>query len=121
MFRILLFPRTGDLHLSQRLCFALALFLTFLSIATVAQDQNNRTLAGTVIDSTGGVISGATITVTRGSLVKTVTTNEKGEYKISGLPPGSYTVTVTLQGFQDFKTENVVLSADQPDQSVLMD
>ncbi len=106
------------MHSLQRLCFALILLFTFLSIATVAQDQNNGTITGTVSDSTGGVIPGAKITVTNGPLVKTATSDEKGEYKISELPPGSYTVTVTLEGFQEYKTENLVLTADQ---SVRMD
>jgi Carboxypeptidase regulatory-like domain len=106
------------LHLRQRLCFALTLLFTFLSIAAGAQDQNNGTITGTVVDSTGGVIPGATITVTNGPLVKTATSDEKGEYKISELPPGRYTVTVTQGGFQEYKTENLVLTAEQ---SVRMD
>ncbi len=106
------------MHLLQRLCFTLTLLLTFLSIASLAQDQNNGTIAGTVIDSTGAVIPGATITITNGTVEKTATSDEKGEYKLSGLPPGSYTVTVTQQGFQEYKTENLALSAEQ---SVRMD
>ena len=106
------------MHLLQRLCFALILLFTFLSIATVAQDQNNGTITGTISDSTGGVIPGAKITVTNGPLVKTATSDEKGEYKITELPPGSYTLTVTLEGFQEYKTENLALTADQ---SVRMD
>jgi hypothetical protein len=111
--------RTDELRLLQRLCLALALLYSFSARATVvAQTQSsntigNGTIAGTVTDTTGGIIPGATVKITSGSLEKTTTTDEKGEYRFVGLPAGTYKVTISLEGFQDYSNETLELAADQ--------
>ena len=78
--------------------------------AVVAAQQQKGTLAGTVTDSSGGVLKGAQISVepVGTSLVSDV----QGQFFINDLDPGSYTVTVTYVGFAPF-TKMVDVVANQ--------
>jgi hypothetical protein len=79
----------------------------FFSTATpaVAQTPARASLGGIVDDLTGGVIPGATITVVAvsdGHTVATTTTNVAGAWEVS-LDPGTYRVSVALQGFKTIR------------------
>jgi hypothetical protein len=68
-------------------------------------------LSGTVVDSSGGVLPGATVTLTNelsGDSRNTVT-NEEGNFVFAAVPAGTYTVKVDLSGFQSVETRNIVL------------
>src|SRR6266853_4597939 len=68
-------------------------------------------LWGTITDQSGGVISGATVSVTdtdRG-ITKSLVTNEDGIYNAPNLTPGSYKVRVEAKGFKAIERQNVVL------------
>src|SRR5204863_517184 len=69
-------------------------------------------LVGRVTDTSGGVLPGATVTLTNVGTrdVKVATTGEGGDYVFNLLPIGSYAVSVTLQGFGSQSTK-VSLSA----------
>jgi len=72
-------------------------------------------IAGVVRDATGAVMPGVTVEASSPVLierVRVVTTDDKGQYKIVDLRPGSYTVTFTLPGFSTVKREGIELSAD---------
>src|SRR5258707_14389347 len=59
-------------------------------------------IAGTVRDATGGVLPGVTVEASSPVLiekVRTGTTDGEGQYKITELRPGTYTVTFSLTGF----------------------
>src|SRR5215510_10431631 len=90
-----------------------ALFgLVLLPAAALAQSGS---IAGVVRDTTGAVLPGVTVEAGSPALiekVRTVTTDEKGEYKIVGLLPGVYSVTFTLSGFSTMKREGVELQAN---------
>lgn len=60
------------------------------------------TLQGRVSDSSGAVISEASVTALNAAtgLKRSVTANAVGEYQIGGLPAGDYTVNAEKQGFQ---------------------
>src|SRR5271168_4996070 len=76
--------------------------------------QETGSIAGTVEDKTAGVIPGIVVTVTNaGGASQTATTNDQGEYVISGLAPGTYTVSISATGFKDFLKAGVVVSASQ--------
>ena len=80
------------------------------SLSLFSQGNNGRIL-GTVTDQTGGVISGATISIIdkdRG-LARTLTTDDAGEYNAPTLLPGTYTVRVEANGFKRMEHQNVVL------------
>jgi hypothetical protein len=69
---------------------------------------------GTVTDSTGAVIPGATITVTdvsKGTSV-TATSNESGAFTVDHLIPDSYTVKISMNGFKSYQATSLPVSAD---------
>ena len=93
-------------------CLGFLLVVLSLSVAGLAQELA-ATLTGTVTDSSGAVVPGATILVhseDTGADVRTVTTNSTGNFNITNIPAGRYTVTVNLAGFQSFVAKDVVLN-----------
>src|ERR1700674_1822421 len=72
---------------------------------------NTGRITGTVTDQTGGVVSGATVTVTdteRG-VTKNLVSNDAGEYNAPPLNPGTYKVRVEAKGFKTIERQNVAL------------
>ncbi len=80
----------------------LALLVFVISAPLLAQAPVGG-LTGTVTDPKGGVIPGATVTVTRTDTgaPRTTTTGEDGKYLFNSLAPGEYAVKVSKQGFAD--------------------
>jgi hypothetical protein len=80
----------------------------------IAAAQATGSIAGTVRDTTGEVLPGATVEVSSPALIektRTAVTDAQGNYKILDLRPGTYTVTITLPRFSTFKREGIDLSA----------
>ena len=78
-----------------------SLFLTFSAI--IARAQSDRgTIAGTVLDSSGGVVEGATITATGAETgtVYATTSTSTGAYRFSSLVLGHYDIAVAAKGFK---------------------
>ncbi len=68
--------------------------------------QTRASFTGTVLDSTGAVVPGAAVALESADLVggaQHYTTNERGQYRFSDLPPGTYDLTASLNGFQTVK------------------
>ena len=76
--------------------------ILLIAAALVCQAQDRGTILGRVTDVSSAVIPGATITVTNQDTgVKSVTsTNEAGNYTVSGLPFGRYQVDCEAKGFR---------------------
>ncbi len=87
-----------------------ALGTLLLCLPAFAQGNFGRIL-GAVTDQTGGVISGATVTVidTQRGVSRTLTTDAAGEYNAPTLIPGTYTVRAEAKGFKKLERQNVVL------------
>ena len=86
------------------------------SASAFAQGSANSSLAGVVADAAGGVVPGATITVRNnatGTTFETVS-NAAGGFSIPVLDPGTYTVTVALDGFKTAIISDVRLLAATP-------
>jgi Carboxypeptidase regulatory-like domain len=72
-------------------------------------------IVGNVFDSTGAVVTGASITLTNSDtdVSRTVTSNEAGGYTVSLLPPGEYRIEVNAQGFKKYSQAGVQLRVQQ--------
>jgi len=72
---------------------------------------NAGRIMGTVTDQSGGVVSGATVTVidTDRGVTKTLVTNDAGEYNAPNLTPGNYKVRAEAKGFKTLERQNIVL------------
>jgi hypothetical protein len=83
----------------------LILLLLTLLVAAPAFAQGGGTaasLTGSVVDPEGGVIPGATVEVKNNAtgVTERLVTNASGVFSVPALSPGTYTVTVSLQGFK---------------------
>src|ERR1044072_8653274 len=90
-----------------------ALFL--LTLTQTAHAQFRAAVQGTVTDSSGAVVPDATLTLTNNETgrVQTASSGEEGFYRISELPPGTYTLTVEKANFRKTTFESVVVNAEQ--------
>jgi Carboxypeptidase regulatory-like domain/TonB dependent receptor len=73
------------------------------------------TLSGTVMDPSGSIVPQANVTLTsreRG-ITRTFTTDERGYYSFSQLPPGGYSLTIQAAGFEGYEQNGIVLDAGQ--------
>jgi carboxypeptidase family protein/TonB-dependent receptor-like protein len=82
------------------LCFAVMSCLVLLSANLFGQATSNATLQGTVTDKNQAVIKSAEVTITNKATgaIRTVNTNDVGEYR-ADLQPGIYTVKAKANGF----------------------
>src|SRR5262249_3952444 len=86
------------------------------SVPALAQSTApNGTIEGIIVDTSGGVLPGVTVTVTNVATgaERSVTTNEKGLYRAPLLPLGKYRVVAELQGFKKFEQTDISLSVGQ--------
>jgi len=88
--------------------------LSLLAVGAFAQGGGNVAITGTVTDSTGAVLPNAKVTAIQKntSITRVDRTNGTGQFNVSSIPPGTYTVTVEAQGFKKH-VQDVVLLADQ--------
>src|SRR5579864_4687342 len=102
-----------NLETRVRLRFAaLLLFVLTFGAGLLAQETTGR-LHGAVMDPSGAVIPGATITLKNSSgLSMTAKSDGVGAYDIKGLVPGRYTLSVSAQGFTA-GAQTVVIAAGQ--------
>ncbi|MGH9256125.1 MAG: carboxypeptidase regulatory-like domain-containing protein [Vicinamibacterales bacterium] len=81
--------------------------------ALAGQAGNPASITGVITDSSGAVLPGVTVTATSPALqVPSVTSvsDERGEYRLSPLPIGVYSVVFELPGFQNVRREGVQLT-----------
>ena len=90
----------------------IALLVALLAIAIPVHAQTpSGEISGTVVDSSGLPVPGATITLTNQAtnVVRVVQTNEVGLYVISAIPPGTYDLKAELSGFRTVERKGVVV------------
>src|SRR6266436_1677030 len=71
----------------------------------------NAVLSGTVKDTSGALVSGATITLTntQTNISQTLKSASDGSYSFTNVPVGSYTLTVEQVGFRKYVQAGIVL------------
>src|SRR5579863_4738446 len=102
--------RSGSRHL-------VVLFSTLLALTTLTFAQSATTsLRGTITDAKGAVVTGATVTLNNSAtgFSRTAKSDDQGVYQFLEVPPATYLLTVTSQGFATVKRENVVLQVSSP-------
>jgi hypothetical protein len=77
--------------------------------------QATAQIAGTVKDSSGAVIAGATITLTNSSTntSKTAVSNKNGDYLFNLVPIGTYELSVEQHGFEQYVQKGITLQINQ--------
>lgn len=84
-----------------------------LLVASATAQVITGDVLGTVSDSTGAIVSGATVTMTNvaTSVTRTITTEANGEYTFNLVPPGQYSIAVKAQGFKTQTMTDVSVAA----------
>ena len=101
--------------MSRSLRFAVVAILALLMLPAMAQSQTLASITGVVRDGSGAVLPGVTVEAASPALiekVRSVVTDGSGQYQIVNLPPGGYTVTFSLAGFNALKREGVELTGN---------
>ena len=90
---------------------AILVALALLAVAP-AFAQQTGTITGTATDEQGAVLPGVTVTVESAALItpRSTTTGAGGSYSHPALPPGDYSVSFALSGFQTIVQEGVRVS-----------
>src|SRR5579862_192853 len=88
-----------------------ALFTALLAFGQVG----NGTITGTVVDQAGAVVAGAPVQIKNvdTGVVYSGASSTAGNYTISDLPVGKYSITVTVQGFKAYTHTNLAVEAAQ--------
>jgi Carboxypeptidase regulatory-like domain len=86
-----------------------------LTCAQVPAQTVDTSIGGTVLDSSGAVVPGATVTVTSSltGLKKQAATTSTGDYNVNYLTPGNFDVEVSAQGFSSSLQRGIVLQLNQ--------
>lgn len=95
------------------ICF-LALYLAAVNVNLVrAQSVLEGKLTGTVADDSGELLPGASAEITGPSIMgkRSTVTSAKGVFVFLNVPPGKFTLTVSLSGFKTYVQENIILGA----------
>lgn len=99
------------MHLLKR---SLTSLLAVAICAFAAFGQQQGSVTGQVQDELGAAVVGATVTVVNPEgRVRTVTTSQRGEFTVSGLTPGIYTVRVAIPNFAIYENNEVEIKAGQ--------
>ena len=90
------YPRTRAFHF---------LLISFLFTVNLFAQTETGQITGTVLDSTGAAVQGATVAAveTTTHIRRTTTSTPSGTYVITNLPPGNYELTATNPGFETYK------------------
>jgi hypothetical protein len=102
----------------MRLIHLLRVFLAGLLLTGMAYAQGvgaSGDIRGTVTDPSGAVVTNATVTATdvAKGIKHTVATDNNGQYRLTGLQPAAYSLSVAKSGFQTELAKNVVVNVGQ--------
>jgi hypothetical protein len=99
---------------------SLRILVAVLVILSVMNERLNAqtvsaVIQGTINDVQGAVLPGVGVTVKslETGIVRTVTSQEEGQYRVAALPPGRYELTAELPGFTTQSITDITLSVGQ--------
>ncbi len=97
-----------------RSIFATAIITAITTVFAFAQADDAR-IAGTVVDSTGAIIPGASIIIKNEKTgeERTVVAKDDGSFLVVALKPTTYTVSATANNFENFSQKNIELLVGQ--------
>ena len=93
--------------------FLRAIPLMAISILLPASAFAQASIAGSTRDSSGGVLPGVSVEASSPALiekVRTAVTDDRGLFRIVSLPPGTYSITFVLPGFNQVRRDGIELS-----------
>jgi hypothetical protein len=88
---------------------------THLAASNAAGQSTGGRVRGTVTDSSGGAVAGATLTLTdtATNVGRSTTSGGNGEYNFLEIPVGTYDLEVAQQGFKKYSRKGVVLDLNE--------
>ena len=86
------------------------LCLLLLVMWPTSGSAQTGSVTGSVVDQTGLVLPGTTVTLRGDGIPRTVHADERGNFELAGIAPGTYMLTVSLPGFSDATVDGVVVS-----------
>src|SRR5262245_8755144 len=94
---------------------SVCLCLLLVMPAAAFPQAANGTITGTVSDASGAVLPGSSVEVKNAATAVSFSTiaTETGNYAAPNLPPGVYSITISLPGFKKYERSGVTLSAAQ--------
>src|SRR5581483_5155678 len=97
-----------------RLILSLLVLVALCAVAIAQTGTSN--ISGTIKDTNGAVVPGATVTAKNDAtgVKSTQTTTDSGLYSFSSLPVGMYTITIEKQGFKTLQRTNNALQVGEP-------
>jgi hypothetical protein len=89
------------------------IYFFVLSAGTFRAQQNNASIVGTVTDSSGAVLPGATVTLTNTAtnVAQTTQTSGAGDYVFPMVQVGTYAIKVEMKGFKTFASAGLTVAA----------
>ena len=92
--------------------FCIAFLLAFAASLPVRAQVSTADLVGTVLDPGGAVVPGAKVTLTQLDRqdIRTVNTNDVGEFTFALLQNGTYSISIDATGFKRYEVSGIVLS-----------
>ena len=102
-------------HRSRSIARLLTVVILLASWVVTGRAQTQGGITGTVTDSSGAAIPGASVTVTNTATrgTRNTTTNAEGLYTFPAVPPGSYELKVELQGFKTAEIRSFKVDVQQ--------
>jgi hypothetical protein len=106
---------------SHQTAFALTLSVILFTASLYAQNSRGS-LRGTVQDATGARISSAKIAaqLSGSSIQREAASEERGDFRLDDLPPGSYHITISAKGFAPAQADVSIAVANVRDITVTM-
>ena len=99
----------------RHVALTLSLFLVLTTTSALSAQVTTATLYGVVRDSTASSLPGALVSVVNQGtgLSREAVTDVSGEFALTALPSGRYTLRIELQGFKTFTNDSLELLAGQ--------